>query len=368
MSSVTTTTVVDASEITAEKNSRLFSAVLTGRADVCSALLDSGADVNATAAACQYTGELEKKEPTCASPKYWTTPLLLDPKYWTTPLLLASEKGHKDVCALLLDRGANVKAKNHAGFTPLHMASQNGHKDVCELLLNRGVDVGLTTLHLASVYGHKDVCSLLLDRGAGVNVRNAWGRTPLHALVAGLFSKRDYAYAICELLINRGADLNVKDKDGCTPLHGAVTASKELCELFIDNGANMRAKTNRGEMPLHSLADGPWALKSKDDAVEICRLLFKRGMKRSDVHAPDYDGNTPLSQAGKSNLYYYLCKIANGDDEETTAVAPPRVVGMKRGRDDDDYDALKKKVAELSAENDALKKKLSMIFSYARPE
>jgi ankyrin repeat protein len=151
------------------------------------------------------------------------------------------------------------------------MASQNGHKDVCELLLNRGVDVGLTTLHLASEYGHKDVCSLLLDRGAGVNVRNAWGRTPLHALVAGLFSKKDYAYAICELLINRGADLNVKDKDGCTPLHGAVTASKELCELFIDNGESAQRLRRACVMKIQD-GDNQYVMAILESSPEFTRM------------------------------------------------------------------------------------------------
>ena len=39
-----------------------------------------------------------------------------------TPLHLAATEGHKEVAALLVDNGADVKAKNNLGQTPLNLA------------------------------------------------------------------------------------------------------------------------------------------------------------------------------------------------------------------------------------------------------
>ena len=57
---------------------------------------------------------------------------------------------------LLLEKGANVDAKDEGEDTPLHLASREGHEAVIALLLEKGTDVnvkdkgGLTPLHYAS--------------------------------------------------------------------------------------------------------------------------------------------------------------------------------------------------------------------------
>ena len=72
-------------------------------------------------------------------------------------------------------RGADVAAKDDYGWTALHLAAGRGHKDVVALLLDRGAPTsprrtkdGQTALHLAAGSGHKDVVALLLDKGADV--------------------------------------------------------------------------------------------------------------------------------------------------------------------------------------------------------
>jgi ankyrin repeat protein len=68
---------------------------------------------------------------------------------------------------LLLDRGADVDARDFLGATPLGWAALRGHKNVAALLLARGALVnaralsGKTPLHLAATAGKKELVSLL---------------------------------------------------------------------------------------------------------------------------------------------------------------------------------------------------------------
>jgi len=52
------------------------------------------------------------------------------------PLMSAVEKGEKEICALLLDRGANVKTKTRLA-TPLMIAKEKGHGEVEKLLVSQ---------------------------------------------------------------------------------------------------------------------------------------------------------------------------------------------------------------------------------------
>jgi len=69
---------------------------------------------------------------------------------------------------------------------PLHVAAAKGHVDVARLLLERGADVNAkesvydaTPLHIAALYGHADVARLLLEHGANPSIRDKDGGTPL---------------------------------------------------------------------------------------------------------------------------------------------------------------------------------------------
>jgi ankyrin repeat protein len=82
------------------------------------------------------------------------------------PLLSAAGTGCVDVARLLIERGANVNAKDHDGWTPLMKAAQAGHTEMVELLLEHGADMsvadenGRTAWMLAAVGGHSDIADV----------------------------------------------------------------------------------------------------------------------------------------------------------------------------------------------------------------
>lgn len=71
-----------------------------------------------------------------------------------TPLLLTAQLGHT-----LIDRGADVHAKDESDWTPLHWAGTDDHNAICQMLLEHGADLGVlsladhTPLHMAARFG-----------------------------------------------------------------------------------------------------------------------------------------------------------------------------------------------------------------------
>lgn len=96
---------------------------------------------------------------------------------------------------------------------------------------------GWTPLHLAAFFGHRDLAALLLERGADVNARSksaTFGpaNTPLHAAAA------NRQVEVAELLVARGADVNARDGSGFTPLALAANSRSDLLMLLLlENGA-----------------------------------------------------------------------------------------------------------------------------------
>jgi uncharacterized protein len=103
-----------------------------------------------------------------------------------TPLGLASFFCHEAAALALLDAGADPRqaSRNEMRVAPLHSAVARRCLTVARLLLDRGADVnarqagGFTPLHGAAANGDRDMAELLVDRGADPCLRNEEGRTP----------------------------------------------------------------------------------------------------------------------------------------------------------------------------------------------
>merc|ERR1719310_2229078 len=55
-------------------------------------------------------------------------------------LMLAAFKGHTDICAALIDKKAEVNAQDNSGETSLMKAAAEGHTEVVKLLLEKGAE------------------------------------------------------------------------------------------------------------------------------------------------------------------------------------------------------------------------------------
>ncbi|XP_071037934.1 serine/threonine-protein phosphatase 6 regulatory ankyrin repeat subunit B-like [Parasteatoda tepidariorum] len=145
-----------------------------------------------------------------------------------TPLHNALMKRRDEVVDLLVKEGADFEAKDYRDETPLFKAST---KKMFELLIEKGANInarnniGKTLLHSAVLSEEDEIVELLLKKGADVEAKDCFGSTPLFAAR----SKK-----VFELLTAKGANINVKCSNGLTLLHYALLIdNEEVSELLI---------------------------------------------------------------------------------------------------------------------------------------
>ena len=226
-----------------------------------------------------------------------------------TALHLAAEKARADVVALLLERGADVRAFAGTRETPLHRLFRRQHESpesveqILQALLVAGADVnaldssGQAPLHKAARYRDSPV-QTLLAAGACLEAVARWNsRRPLHYA-------SDYAnLGGVEALLAVGADPHARVDNGATALHLACGADAVYSEkphviaTLLAAGADARAVDKAGQEPLHYLAtcdqylDGP---THEARASEAVAALVAAG---ADLSAVDSSSNTPLMAA-----------------------------------------------------------------------
>ncbi|KAK7277443.1 hypothetical protein RJT34_22456 [Clitoria ternatea] len=107
-----------------------------------------------------------------------------------TALHLCCLYGHLTCVQVLIERGANIEAKDEEGAIPLHDACAGGFTEIVQLLLSSANDTqhmkrmlesvdseGDAPLHHAARGEHVDIIRLLLSNGASPTKPNLYGKT-----------------------------------------------------------------------------------------------------------------------------------------------------------------------------------------------
>jgi ankyrin repeat protein len=161
----------------------------------------------------------------------------------TLAIFAASILGQVDrIKELLAANRALVSALSEDGWTPLHLAAFFGKDDAARLLLNSGADLKArstnsmenTALHAAAAGKHAAIVKLLLERGANVNARQVGGWTPLHSAA----NNGDVETA--KILVDAGADVSARADNQQRPIDMAMTQAKGEMVAFLEaNGASL---------------------------------------------------------------------------------------------------------------------------------
>ncbi len=228
-----------------------------------------------------------------------------------TPLHAAAASGNKETVELLLSKRAHLEAKERYGRTPLFEAMRSpvaGRKEVVELLVAKGAKV--PALHLAAYMGDIEKVKRYLDDGININSQEGAGCTALHAAASG--GRKD----IVEFLIGRGANVDLKDTSAMTPLYYAATHNREdIADLFLAKGADVNVKDERSFTLLYYAI---W-----DESKDAIELLIAKG---ANVDAKDRAGYTPLVYAiwqnDKDIVELLLSKGADVNVEDNAGYTP----------------------------------------------
>ena len=151
--------------------------------------------------------------------------------------------GHTEIVLEAVDRDRGLLARaDQSGWRLLHQAAYRGRADLVGALLDRGADIhardkhGWDALMSACFSGEADLAmvTLLLDRGANLLAVNddAWSALHLAAQL-GYMDK-------CLLLLSRGADLMAVDDEGDTALDLLSTINRQAYEYYSEQEQEAR--------------------------------------------------------------------------------------------------------------------------------
>jgi ankyrin repeat protein len=229
-----------------------------------------------------------------------------------TPEDLARAVHDNDLKAL---KAGDVNARDGRGNTLLMQAASWGSPEAVKLLLERGADVNArnqfeaTALILGAADPEK--ASLLVAKGADVKAVSKLGRTPL--MVAATC---DGCSGTVGLLLSKGADPKGKDVVGNTALYAAAQANDlQSMRLLLEHGADPE-ETDGGFTPL--------MVASGHCNVPAIKLLLSKGAKVNSL-------NTLAGEVkfGKIQLYHLSALMFAAPGCSTDAVKTLLDAGAK---------------------------------------
>ena len=198
---------------------------------------------------------------------------------------------------LLVQEGADLNAIDDRGWTPLHAAAERGRREAVEFLLDKGADMkatdraGQTPLHLAAKMANDKVVKLLVSLGADLHAEDSFGRAPAGWMVKNCFEELSRVLKSSQKTESLCA--THKDLQSYTLLYAAVEGHLEVVRHLIDRGADVNVNRSfhealavPGVTPLHGAASG--------GHLEVARLLIASGAR---TDAKDKYGRSALQWA-----------------------------------------------------------------------
>ncbi|KAM3563054.1 hypothetical protein ARSEF4850_002521 [Beauveria asiatica] len=214
-----------------------------------------------------------------------------------------------DIIRLLIERGADISARNNQGQTALHLACSTESLCSVTALVKQGADIAavdfesLNAVHYAAQSGNTRLVQIMAQEWPAtlVAARDKRGRNALHHLVKESYHADEEAIVS---LVSAGVRVEDLDDEGSSPLSLYLTADLplspnaarvswesriEVLQTLEEFGVDVAAKDCEGRTLLHHCAIA--------GSLTEQAFHFLRDKAGLDKHLQDHHGKTPLQYA-----------------------------------------------------------------------
>ena len=161
----------------------------------------------------------------------------IDPSTGKSALRTAIEEGDDKIAALLVRKGAQLKAITNMHETPLMLAAKNGLTETVGAMMEKGAKIdksfkaggGKTALHFAAQAGQAETVKTLMKHGATANLEDRLGHTPFY--YASKEGKADVLEAL--VIHERFDEIELKTKHVNALLLTACTGADDQAALDV---------------------------------------------------------------------------------------------------------------------------------------
>ena len=239
-------------------------------------------------------------------------------------------------CEFLIQRGADLKAKNNLQLTPLHLIYVDGPVTDAYARLKLDFDcrdyLGRTPMHIACYKGHSFLIDTFIENGADIRARDKFNRIPLHYAVE--YSQYKCVARLIEIDPNL---IGLVDDNNCNSLHYAAEIGHfGIWSKLIEVYSNYDQKDNFGRsvpfyaahskkflkqcLPLPAFLDTYnrnllfYTLCSTNIGSSYSSLEFILSIQnlKLDINQRDIYGRTPLHYAYLLNSKLHVeCLLTN---------------------------------------------------------
>jgi ankyrin repeat protein len=194
---------------------------------------------------------------------------------------LAIAEAKEDVLRLLIERGADLNARNADGRLPLHDCFELDHDNYAKILLEAGAVPDACT---AAAYGMLEKLEQILKSDPAKANDLTTGNSPMGWAVYGRQPRA------AEILFQYGAIADRAPYDACAWGPAAMVASTAVTPVLLQHGANPNWHDSEGNTALHLANTSRIVL----DPTQFIRILLDAG---ADANARNNEGRTPLDEA-----------------------------------------------------------------------
>jgi Ankyrin repeats (many copies) len=217
-----------------------------------------------------------------------------------THLAIAENRGN--VLRLLIERGADLNARNADGRLPLHDCFELDREHLVPALIEGGAVHDVCS---AAVYGQHDRLREILDRDPSQANDLTTGESPIGWSIYGRQAES------ARILFRHGAVIDRSPYDEKAWRAVSMVAGAAMARVLLENGANANWRDANGETALHRV------IKSRlvTDPAEFIAVLLEAG---ADPNLRNAEGRTALDEALRQQ------------DAKAETYFPVRTIGPKR--------------------------------------